>query len=113
MLLINSRSKVDNGDILFAMIGSIGNPVLYHGNDSFSIKNMALFKQIRNNLDMKYIFWYLSFCQEQMKKEASGGVQSFVSLTYLRRFLIPLPPLAEQHRIVQKLDELLSQVDRL
>ncbi len=52
-LSIKQRSKVDDGDILFAMIGSIGNPVLYHGNQEFSIKNMALFKKITNGVFRK------------------------------------------------------------
>lgn len=45
---INMRSGVDDGDILFAMIGSIGNPVLVNKTRDFSIKNMALFKPIKN-----------------------------------------------------------------
>ena len=47
---ISLRSKVDDNDILFAMIGTIGNPVHYHGNATFSIKNIALFKYIPNGL---------------------------------------------------------------
>lgn len=41
---INKRSRVDIGDILFAMIGSIGNPVIVNDNREFCIKNIALFK---------------------------------------------------------------------
>lgn len=43
---INERSKVDIGDILFAMIGTIGNPVVVQNEPQFAIKNMALFKNI-------------------------------------------------------------------
>jgi type I restriction enzyme, S subunit len=42
-LKIIERSKVDKNDILFAMIGSIGNPVIVDIDDEFSIKNVALF----------------------------------------------------------------------
>ena len=105
---ISQRSKVDCGDIMFAMIGSIGNPVLYKGNDEFSIKNMALFKRINNGLDMEYVYWWLFFSQDEMKRFASGGVQSFVSLNYLRKFFIPVPPLAEQKRIVLSIKHLLN-----
>ena len=42
-LNINKRSGVDTDDILFAMIGSIGNPVIVNKDREFSIKNMALF----------------------------------------------------------------------
>ena len=110
---ISQRSKVDNDDIMFAMIGSIGNPVLYHGNEVFSIKNMALFKKIENGMDMEYVYWFLYISQGDMKKYASGGVQSFVSLSYLRNYYIPIPPIAEQKRIVEKIKELMQYCDKL
>ena len=111
---INVRSEVNNGDILFAMIGTIGNPVLVKKDREFCIKNMALFKPISNCLfDMRYLLLFLQKEQEQMKKSASGGVQSFVSLKFLRNYLMPLPPLAEQKRIVEKLERLLPLCERL
>lgn len=48
-----------------------------------------------------------------MKKSASGGVQLFVSLKFLRNYLLPLPPLSEQKRIVEKLEQLLPLCERL
>ena len=110
---INTRSVVDTGDILFAMIGTIGNPVLVKKDREFCIKNMALFKPIDCKLfEMLYLFWYLQKEQDSMRKKASGGVQSFVSLKYLRNYLLPLPPLAEQNRIVAKIEEILPYVER-
>lgn len=110
---INMRSGVDDGDILFAMIGSIGNPVLVNKTRDFSIKNMALFKPIKNTLfNMEYLLNYLQLEQESMKRKAAGGVQSFVSLTFLRQYLVPLPPLEEQKRIVAKIEELIPYVDK-
>ena len=111
---INNRSEVNTGDILFAMIGTIGNPVLVRKDRDFCIKNMALFKPIDSHLfEMKYLLFFLQHRQYQMKKDASGGVQSFVSLLFLRNYLIPLPPLAEQKRIVAKLEQLLPLCERL
>jgi type I restriction enzyme S subunit len=48
-----------------------------------------------------------------MRAKAAGAVQSFVSLGFLRNYLFPLPPLAEQRRIVAKVSELMSLVDEL
>lgn len=111
---INLRSAVDDGDILFAMIGTIGNPVLIKKDREFCIKNMALFKAINKDLfDMEYLLLFLQNEQHVMKKKASGGVQSFVSLKFLRNYLLPLPPLAEQKRIVAKLEEILPMCERL
>ena len=104
---INQRSKVDGGDIMYAMIGSIGNPVLYQGTDEFSIKNMALFKNILDGMYMEYVYWFLVLAQEDMRKAASGGVQAFVSLGYLRNYLIPVPPIAEQKRICDTIKQTL------
>ena len=104
---INQRSKVDSGDIMYAMIGSIGNPVLYQGTDEFSIKNMALFKCVPAGMYMEYVYWFLVLAQEDMKKAASGGVQAFVSLGYLRNYLIPVPPIAEQKRICNTIEQVL------
>ncbi|MBM6924278.1 restriction endonuclease subunit S [Hydrogenoanaerobacterium saccharovorans] len=66
---INMRSEVNTGDILFAMIGTIGNPVLVKKDREFCIKNMALFKPIDNRLfNMSYLLLFLQKEQEQMKK---------------------------------------------
>lgn len=112
-LAISQRSKVDSEDIMYAMIGSIGNPVLYNGNAEFSIKNMALFKKINNGLDMEYVYWFLYLSQDTMKKFSSGGVQSFVSLGYLRNYWIPVPPIEEQHRIVTTIKQILPKLSTL
>lgn len=103
---INNRSRVDNEDILFAMIGSIGNPVLVKKEQEFSIKNVALFKNVCQKMNMQYVYFYLCLAQEEMKRISSGGVQVFVSLGFLRNYLIPIPPLSEQHRMVNKIIEL-------
>ena len=111
---INMRSAVDDGDILFAMIGTIGNPVLVKKDREFSIKNMALFKKIDETLfDMSYLLFFLQREQDEMKKVANASVQSFVSLSFLRKYLIPLPPLSEQKRIVKKLEEILPLCEKL
>lgn len=111
---INLRSAVNDGDILFAMIGTIGNPVLVKKDREFCIKNMALFKSIsRELLYMPYILMFLQKEQSNMKRIATGGVQSFVSLRFLREYLLPLPPVLEQKRIVARLEELLPLCEAL
>lgn len=111
---ISERSKVDKGDILFAMIGSIGNPAIVDTDIEFSIKNVALFKYYNlNTINNQYLYRYLLFAQEKMKIMSSGAVQKFVSLGLLRSFLLPLPPLNEQKRIVEKINQLMTLCDNL
>lgn len=111
---INERSNVDTGDILFAMIGSIGNPVIVNKDREFCVKNVALFKNYdKSKMCIEYVYWFLYREQYIMKKVASGGVQSFISLKVFRNYLFPLPPLEEQKRIVTKIEELLPYCDQL
>ena len=111
---INERSNVDTGDILFAMIGSIGNPVIVNKDREFCVKNVALFKNYdKSKMCIEYVYWFLYREQYIMKKVASGGVQSFISLRVFRNYLFPLPPLEEQKRIVAKIEELLPYCDQL
>ena len=111
----SQRSFVDNGDILFAMIGSIGNPVLVKKDREFSIKNVALFKPyLKTDTYMKYTLYFLMWIQEELKKQAKGGMQPFVPLNFFRQeIFIPLPPLPEQYRIVSKIEVLFSYLDTI
>lgn len=110
---INQRSFVDNNDILFAMIGSIGNPALVHKTTEFCIKNVALFKNVNSLIHMRYAYYYLLIAQTDIKSKSSGGVQSFVSLSFLKKYPFPLPPRKEQIRITKKLDTIMKELDAL
>ena len=108
---INERSYVDDGDILFAMIGSIGNPVIVHKDREFCIKNVALFKNFAPDcISMQYVYWFLMHEQYVLRKNAIGGLQPFVSLKVVRNHLMPLPPFDEQERISKRLYELMNIV---
>jgi type I restriction enzyme S subunit len=111
---ISRRSLVEKGDVLFAMIGTIGNPVVVRGEPHFSIKNVALFKYYsQRDCSADYLRYSLHHFSTEMADRAAGGLQPFVSLKFLRDFCLPLPPLAEQHRIVAKVDELMLLCDEL
>ena len=107
---INERSKVDIGDILFAMIGTIGNPVVVETQPKFAIKNVALFKNI-GKASPYFVKYFLESKEviDRMAKDAKGSTQKFVSLGYLRAFNILLPKSKEQTEIVRILDDLLAK----
>lgn len=104
---ISARSRVDRNDILFAMIGSIGNPVIVDTDTEFSVKNVALFKYYAATLSCpKYLLLVLQTEAAGMKERAAGGVQSFISLGQLRSTVVAFPPLSEQSRIVTRVTAL-------
>ncbi len=84
---INKRSKVDTGDILFSMIGSIG--VVYKVEDeeiNFAVKNVALYKTSQKQEYKNYIYQYLKSYDmaNYMGNVISGSIQKFISLGSLR-----------------------------
>ncbi|HDG8476645.1 TPA: restriction endonuclease subunit S, partial [Staphylococcus aureus] len=108
---INKRSKVEKGDILFGMIGTIGNPILLE-DEGFAIKNVALLKT--SCLQEKY--YILNFLKsiaiaKQFYKTNAGGTQKFISLGVIRDLKIDFPSLEESTKIgilFNKLDELIK-----
>ena len=108
---INERSGVNIGDILFAMIGTIGNPSMVTEDILISIKNVALFKfTFSKNLSNDFVMYFLDYAQEDMKNKPSGGLQPFVSLNFLRTYLVPVPPVEEQQRIVSILADSINKI---
>lgn len=111
---INERSVVHQGDVLLAMIGTIGNPTVVEIEPNFAIKNVALLK-VPKTQNSYFLQYYLSTPSviAKMQSEAKGTTQKFVGLGYLRAFPISMPTLAEQQMVVEKLDELRTESDRL
>lgn len=103
---INKRSKVDIGDILYSMIGSIGNYALIKDEPSYAVKNVAIFKFKDERLFNGYFIHLLNspWIIRQMQSSSRGGTQKFVSLKILRNLKIPLPPLPIQKQIAEILD---------
>lgn len=108
---INKRSKVDINDILFGMIGTIGNPVLVK-NDGFAIKNVALIKERMELLNIYLIHFLKSpSINQQFKEQNTGGTQKFLSLNTVRNLSIDLPCLSEQTKIADFLSTIDTKID--
>jgi len=111
---INKRSAVHKGDVLYAMIGTIGNPTIVDVVPSFAIKNVALFKVPKAH-DSRFLRYALSSSRalEKMMTDSKGTTQKFVSLGYLRDFPIRVPSGAQERSIANTLDELALHTTRL
>lgn len=92
---INRRSRVDEGDIIMAMIGTIGKPVIVHQEGyRFCVKNVALIK-FPSSAEVTNVYIrallnspsYSAFIMSLNK----GGTQKFVALGTLRSLPIPVP----------------------
>jgi type I restriction enzyme S subunit len=110
---INKRSGVDNGDILFGMIGTIGNPVIVN-ESGFAIKNVALIKEkvlIKNTFLIQYL--KSSLIQKQFYEQNTGGTQKFIALGVIRNLLILTPSLKEQQKIANYLSAIDTKISTI
>ena len=110
-----TRSNVEFGDIIIAMIGANrGMSCIVDTQEIFSIKNVGLIKK-NDNINMRYLLFYLHSpsANTYILDNSNGGAQEFIGLKGLRTFPIPYPPLSVQRSIVETLDSLKSKVDRL
>lgn len=97
------------GDLLFTVTGSYGIVIPVQTERKFCFqRHIALIKL--SCLSPKFMQLWLSspLVYEQCRRAATGTAQKTVGLASLKGLLIPIPPLNEQERIVQKLNTLLA-----
>ena len=114
---INKRVNPEKGDILICRIGTLGKALEIYWDFNFSIfVSLGLIRLIDNRLS-KYIVTAINSPlghQWIEENKVGGGTHTFkINLGDMPNFIIPLPPLAEQKRIVAKIEELFSAIDQL
>ena len=106
---IIARSKVEQYDILFSMIGTIGNTVQVKAEYvDFAVKNMGIFKMGKNRLKSSWLlYWLKSPCaHEYVSQRLAGSTQSYLTLSSLRNFPVLYPGDSKANKIVAILKSL-------
>lgn len=107
------RTHPEKGDILITKDGTIGVVRLIETDMEFSIfVSVALIKPIMKEMG-PYLLYALRASCVQSQIVPQGAALKHLYLVDLRRLSIPLPPLAEQKRIVAKLEKLSEETRRL
>ena len=65
------------------------------------------------HLMKEYIYYAIQSNRKKLQEQSAGGAQKNINQKIVNNLLVPLPPLAEQHRIVAKLEQLLGEIDKL
>ena len=100
---INERSKVDIGDIIMPMIGTVGKPVIVDIEPNFAIKNVALIKFKANSRVLNiYVRALLQsdYFDDAVLSKVRGGTQKFISLGDIRKLEVLVPPMERQEQFV-------------
>lgn len=113
------RSSLNKECLLMTFIGAgIGDIAIFNMNKRFHLAPNVAKIEIYNkyeNIDNKYIMYYLlsKTGKKEIFKFLKATAQPSLSMDTIREIYVPIPPLAEQKRIVAKVDELMQLCEEL
>ena len=110
----NERAVPQAYDLIYAREATAGNVAVIEDGQKVCLgQRTVLVRPMHNNIDSYWLaFFILSpYSYSSLVGKSTGTTVAHVNLSDFRPFVLPLPPLAEQHRIVAKIEELLPKVE--
>jgi type I restriction enzyme S subunit len=104
------------GDILYTVVGATyGRPALVESDRPFCVQRHIAILKPPQSVEVRFLMAVLQspLAYDQASASTTGTAQPTIPLGSLRNFAAPLPPLAEQRRIVAKVEQLMALVDAL
>lgn len=104
------------GDIMMTAVGTVGKTYIVKPGDEFYYKDASvLCLENFSKVNSKYICHVIasSFFKSMIAEEAMGTTVATITMVRANEYLVPLPPLSVQHRIVEKIEEVFASIDKL
>ena len=110
-----SRYIIYPGEILIAKYGgTTGKIGRNKTNKEFYLnQRVGAFRENKSIIEHDYLFYYLLTKSKESLRIAAGAAQPNLSSAQINNFIIPVPSLTEQERIVERLDAAFAQIDEL
>ena len=111
---IFSRCNPEYGDILYIKDGATTGVVAINNlEEEFSLLSSVALLKPSKLISKKYLFYYLqsSYCYESVRSSMKGVGITRITLKQIADWDVPIPPIEEQHRIVEYIDSLFAQID--
>ena len=108
--------EIHENDIIVSCAGTIGETFIIPIVHPKGIINQALMKisLFNNNISTFYLLYFDRIIKNKSNADSNGSaIKNIPPFDVLKQYLIPIPPLQEQQRIVSKIEELFKQVDAI
>lgn len=107
------KCTVRKGDLLICEGGDIGRSAIWSYDYNICIQNHIHRLRPKFDVSVKFYYYVMMLYKRQNSIEGKGIGMLGLSSGLLDKIMFPLPPLAEQHRIVAKIEQLYSQLDEI
>lgn len=111
----HKRTCLEDGDILFSSVGSIGNAMVYREKENDKITFQRSVTIIKTKINPYYLRYVLlsPYCQQIFKTESIGTAQKGFYIKQMKSLIVPVPTIEEQQEIVNILDNLLAKYNKI
>lgn len=111
----HKRTCLEDGDILFSSVGSIGNAMVYREKENDRITFQRSVTIIKTKINPYYLRYVLlsPYCQQIFKTESIGTAQKGFYIKQMKNLIVPVPTIKEQQEIVNILDKLLVKYNKI
>ncbi len=112
--IVSRRTNVSRGDVLLTIVGTIGRSCVFESDAHIALqRSVAVLKPILSIVGSRYLMYLLQSMAQELESKGHGAAQKGLYLKKLADIPIPIPPLAEQMRIVAKIDAAFEKIDAL
>lgn len=110
-----TRGIPNSGDVLFTTEAPLGNVSTVDLDEKFALAQRLICLQPYHGLNSKFLSYALQGgkVRDYILEKATGTTVTGIKAKELKKIPLPLPPLAEQYRIVEKLDEIMAICDQM
>lgn len=104
---------VSENDLIIAVSGSTTGKSCLTGINGYIYDGLACIRTIGNCVEHSYLYYYMQHMYQKLNDSKIGSAFPNINTEVLKNMIFSLPPLQEQRRIVEKVDEFMSLCDKL
>jgi type I restriction enzyme S subunit len=112
-----SRTRLQEGDLLFSITAYLGSVAVVEGDwvGAYVSQHVALCRLELDRVDPRFIGWFMltTTGQDQLNEGAAGGTKMQLALDDIRGLRVPTAPIMQQRRIAVHLDRQTAKIDSL